>query len=331
MLKGGIILDAITDCSIISFDKTGTLTHGTLSCLSIESVEEVSEQDRKRALSVALSLEKNTVHPIAQAVIDFAKSHGVISLPLEGFKNIPGYGLEALLNEGTKKIAVRLGNFDFIQDKLNENQKAFLRRAIAPFQKEGELVSILLLGDQIFFFRFKDTTRKNLLETIQELRNKHKYRLLMLTGDHRESAEKVAKELNISEFYAELKPEDKLDYVTKFSKESGLIMIGDGINDAPALTRATVGMSLGTVGSATAVEAADVVFLHDRLDLLGYLIDKANTTKKVVLQNLVVALFAMLIASTLALFGMVPLWVAVVMHEGGTVLVGLNALRLLRV
>lgn len=151
----------------------------------------------------------------------------------------------------------------------------------------------------------------------------------MLTGDRVESARKIAQEIGLDEFYAGLRPEDKLTYVTRLSNELGLAMVGDGINDAPALARATVGISMGKVGSAAAVEAADVILLQDNLEQIDWLMTKARQTQAIVKENLALAVTAMVIASTLALAGIVPLWLAVVLHEGGTVLVGLNALRLL--
>lgn len=136
--------------------------------------------------------------------------------------------------------------------------------------------------------------------------------------------------LGISEVYANLRPEDKLDKVAELSEAGGLAMVGDGINDAPALARATVGISMGRIGSATAVDASDVVLLNDDLHLLSWLFKKSKKTQAIVKQNLTLALGVIVLATTPALLGLVPLWLAVILHEGGTVLVGLNSLRLLK-
>lgn len=152
----------------------------------------------------------------------------------------------------------------------------------------------------------------------------------MLTGDHSYSAERIAKEVGIENYHADLKPEDKLNHVTDLAQTYGLAMIGDGINDAPALARATVGICMGKVGSSSAIEAADIILLQDNIDQLDWLVGLAEKTKRIVKQNLILATAAILFASLPALGGIVPLWLAVVMHEGGTVLVGLNALRLLK-
>jgi len=152
----------------------------------------------------------------------------------------------------------------------------------------------------------------------------------MLTGDHKNSAKRVANELGIDEWKANLKPEDKLQAVSEISQTKGLAMVGDGINDAPALARATVGICMGQVGTTTAMDASDIVLLHDNIELLSWLYGKAKKTQVIVKQNFLMATGAIIFASVPALLGIVPLWLAVILHEGGTILVGLNALRLLR-
>ena len=152
----------------------------------------------------------------------------------------------------------------------------------------------------------------------------------MLTGDSKQNAALIAKQVGIDEFQAELKPEDKLATIEQLSKTAGLAMCGDGINDAPALSRASVGIAMGMVSSATARAAADVILLHDSIEHLDWLFSKARQTKKIVRQNLTIALVAIVCGSIPALWGALPLWLAVIVHEGGTVLVGLNAIRLIR-
>ena len=152
----------------------------------------------------------------------------------------------------------------------------------------------------------------------------------MLTGDNESNAARIGHLLGIDKIFADLRPEDKLAKVAELAKEGGLAMVGDGINDAPALARATVGISMGRVGSAAAVDASDVVLLNDDLHLLAWLFAKSRQTLRIVKQNLTLALSVICLVTTPALLGLIPLWAAVLMHEGGTVLVGLNSLRLLR-
>ena len=144
-------------------------------------------------------------------------------------------------------------------------------------------------------------------EMAQGLKKHHNMRLMILTGDHSASAQTVAKQLGIQEVFSNLRPEDKLEKVAQFSKIDGLIMVGDGINDAPALARATVGISMGKVGSATAVDASDIVFLKRRSSLLSWLKYKSHQTMSIVKQNLILALGVIVLATTPALMGWVPL------------------------
>jgi P-type E1-E2 ATPase len=152
----------------------------------------------------------------------------------------------------------------------------------------------------------------------------------MLSGDHRESANAIGRMLGITTVLADLRPEDKVTKIGTLAETTGVVMVGDGINDAPALARATAGISMGKVGSATAVDASDVVFLRDDLSLLPWFYDKAQATVRIVRENITLALSVIVLATIPALLGWIPLWLAVILHEGGTVLVGLSSLRLLR-
>jgi heavy metal translocating P-type ATPase len=298
LLKGGITLDALASCSLIAFDKTGTLTTGDLRCISLDCPDD--------ALSIAYGLERNVVHPIATAICKLAQEKNLPPAAISSIKAIPGSGVEGTFN-GTR-VAIGLPEYIGIQTKA-----------------EGVLAA-LLVSDQTYLFRFTDQVRADLPRLLQSL----PLRPIMLTGDHAANAHTVANLLGIQEVYANLRPEDKLDKVALLSETAGLAMVGDGINDAPALARATVGISMGRIGSATAVDASDVVLLNDDLHLLTWLFTKSKKTRRIVKQNLTLALAVIALATTPALLGLVPLWLAVILHEGGTVLVGLNSLRLLR-
>ncbi len=192
------------------------------------------------------------------------------------------------------------------------------------------MLSLFLLDDSLFLFRFQDSVRKQAKKLIEQLVSHHKLQPLILTGDSIENAQMVANELQIDEIYAALKPEEKLAKVAHFSRKKGLAMVGDGINDAPALARATVGIALGKIASAKAISASDVILLNDEIFLLSWLLDKAKATRKIVKENLTLAFLVILLASLPALLGLIPLWLAVILHEGGTILVGLNSLRLIK-
>lgn len=330
LLKGGVTLDALDSCKAIAFDKTGTLTTGVLSCLSVEQIAGPPQIGVELAVAAAAAMEQNAVHPIATAIINYAAAQRITPSALTEFLSVPGYGLQALVETTNGPQQAYIGRYAFMEPRLTPTLAAKLQERIQEAKQRGELIAILSIGEALFLFRFADTIRPGIKETIQRLKGLGRWRLLMLTGDHSVSARLIATELGIDEFYAELLPEDKLNYVTSLANKEGLTMVGDGVNDAPALARATVGICMGKVGSAAAIDAADVVLLHDDLDLLDWLMAKAHQTQVIVRQNLGVATAAIIIASSAALFGLIPLWLAVVMHEGGTVLVGLNALRLLK-
>ena len=329
LLKGGITLDALAGCHAIAFDKTGTLTTGELSCISFEPLKKDSKEDLYQALATAYAMEKNAVHPIATAITKYANTIKLPNITLQEFKSIPGYGLQAISITPTGRKTVYIGRPTYIVKQLKDESQALLLNTVQAIQERGELLTVLLFGDELFLFTFRDTPRPKISEMLSALKRRG-MDLVMLTGDHLNSAKRIAAELDITEFHADLTPEDKLRYVTELAKKKGLAMIGDGVNDAPALARATVGMCMGGIGSTAAIDAADIVFLHDNIELLDWLIGKAKQTQRIVKENLILASAAILIASLPALAGIVPLWVAVIMHEGGTVLVGLNALRLLR-
>lgn len=335
LLKGGVVLDALARCHAISFDKTGTLTTGQLVCLGVERVDgPASEQELLWAWRSAHALEQMAIHPIAEAIVRYVEMSGELAkgkVALEEFRQIAGFGVAGIATSLTgERQQLYLGHLGFISEKLDPRLREQLQERVRQVQEEGELLALLLVGEQLYLFRFADELRPGIARAIAPLRERWGMQLYMMTGDHERSAQRVAQELSIDHYLADLRPEDKLRYVSRLSQEVGLAMVGDGVNDAPALARATVGISMGQVGSATAVEAADIVLLQDRLDKLDWLLDRAHLTRKIVIQNVVVATCALVGASLPALAGWVPLWLAVILHEGGTVVVGLNALRLLR-
>jgi heavy metal translocating P-type ATPase len=327
LLKGGVTLDALAACSVIAFDKTGTITTGNLTCTSIKPIQPPERPlTEKELLAAAYALEKNATHPIAKAVLQLAvDKQAVLDLKVDQFLSLPGYGVKAFLTLPSGEAAsIYMGHPDYLEPSES------LQVQLKEYQKGNQLLSILKIDNDIYILSFEDQPRSGVKETISRLKKLGRWKLLMLTGDHENSARRIAHLVGIDQFYANLRPENKLNYVTLLSEEEGLAMVGDGINDAPALARASVGICMGKVGSDTAIDASDVVLLQDNFEQLDWLLLKGEQTKKIVRQNLIIAAGAILFASLPALAGYIPLWLAVVMHEGGTVLVGLNALRLLR-
>jgi len=317
LLKGGITLDALNSCSMIAFDKTGTLTTGKLACVSFAPISLKPACGIDEALSIAAGLEGHVVHPIATAICALAQERKCEAIDIQDFKALPGFGLEGRV----AGMSVAIG--------LPEHIAPHLIAGIEAKRKQGCIVAVLRIEQDFFLFQFSDPVRKETSALLEKLKDVNKLRPIMLTGDHRQSAEDVGRLVGIEEIFANLRPEDKLTKVAELSMSGGLAMVGDGVNDAPALARATVGISMGRIGSAVAVDASDVVLLNDDLHLLSWLFSKARHTRRIVKQNLCLALAVICFATMPALFGLVPLWMAVLLHEGGTVLVGLNSLRLL--
>lgn len=325
LLKGGVLFDALTNCHQVAFDKTGTLTTGKLLLEKIIPLIPSPHMDETQALTLAAALERHAVHPIAEGLVQSARKKNLPHIALTHFKSIPGHGLEGVAEE----MPLYIGNLDFIKKHLPPPLQENLPEILSLLEKEGGMHTLLLAGDALYAFTFRDELRAGVPAMLTTLKKEH-LNVVMLTGDRAVNAQPLATQAGIETIYAELKPEDKLKKVSQLSKESGLAMVGEGINDAPALARATVGISLGKIGSRAAIDASDIVFLHDEITLLPFLFKKAKQTLSIVRQNLTLAVSIILFASLSALFGLVPLFAAVILHEGGTILVGLNSLRLLK-
>ncbi len=322
VVKGSHILDALVMCHSVAFDKTGTLTYGKLR-LSSELPED--------KLSLIASIERGSTHPIGTALVEEASSRAIPLLEVADFRSYPGRGVEGevIVDGVRKKVFVLNVEEALVHTSLDDSAREDLLSQAKDARNNGFVTACAVIDGEGFLLRFDDILRPGIEELVDRLNVMGK-ELFMLTGDSEENAMKVATTIGIDNVEASLKPEDKLQRIKELSQMTGLIMVGDGVNDAPALARATVGVSMGTMSSATAREASDIILLQDSLDLLDWLLRQAIRTQYVVMQNLILALLVIVLASISALFGELALWQAVCLHEGGTVLVGLNGLRLLR-
>ncbi|EPP34870.1 cadmium-translocating P-type ATPase [Chlamydia ibidis] len=321
LLKGGVVLDRLVSCNSIVMDKTGTLTTGELTCMGCDLIG----PSHPNFFSLILSLEQSSSHPIAEAIVTYLTKQQIISLPADTYQTIPGHGVQGIF-QGNKLF---IGKVSTALQSVDKKYVDEITDRVNSARQRGEICSLAYFNSSCALFYFKDVPRTNAKAIIEELQ-KSGYPVSMLTGDHRVSAENTAKVLGITEVFSDLSPDDKLDKVRELAKNRHILMVGDGINDAPALAQATVGIAMGEAGSATAVEAADVVLLNDALSSLPWLIQKAKSTQKIVSQNLALALAVIFLVSWPASLGMIPLWLAVILHEGSTIVVGLNALRLLK-
>lgn len=351
LLKGGHVFDALASCHTIAFDKTGTLTTGELKVKAMEPIhghKKLGDESaiaccipncEEEALAVAAAMEKGTTHPIGRAVVGHSVGKDLPSISIESFESIPGRGLFATLSgiksgSGSEEpLKAVLGSVDYITSLCGTAEvSGKIKQAVRTSIYGDDFVhAALSVNEKVTLFHFEDAPRTGVADVIAWLRGQGKFKVMMLTGDHKSSAQRVANTVGISEVYSELKPEDKLNHVVHISREAGggLIMVGDGINDAPALAAATVGAVMGQRASATAIAVADVLLLQDNISGIPFCIAKARQTTKLVKQNVALALSCIFVAALPSVLGFLPLWLTVLLHEGGTLIVCLNSVRAL--
>jgi len=321
LIKGGAYLEQMGGIQAIAFDKTGTLTHGRPVVTDILPLGETSEQD---LLTLAAAVEKWSEHPLAMAIVEKAKQ-----LPLQpaaNFKALVGRGAQADINGQT----VYVGNLRLFEElglSLEHNKDVMLH-----LEEHGKTVMLIGSGTAIGgLIAVADTLRDNSKNAIQELRQAGMKHIAMLTGDNSRVAASIARNLNLDAYYSDLLPQDKVTTVQKLTKEYGsVVMVGDGVNDAPALAAAAVGVAMGVAGSDTALETADIALMADDLGKLAYVINLSRKTVAVIKQNIGFAVLIKVIFVIFTFFGFVDLWLAVLADMGSSILVTLNGMRLLQ-
>ncbi|WP_374019430.1 heavy metal translocating P-type ATPase [Paenibacillus thiaminolyticus] len=326
LFKGGAYLDHISRVQVIAFDKTGTLTQGRL---TVTDLKPHGELQASELLQAAAALESLSTHPIAKAIVLEAErdrasgSEAAWARPTD-FQARTGLGIEAEL-EGARW---RIGKPSFI---VNEKTDAEVLARTAELQNEGKtVIAVERDGAVVGLIALQDRIRPETPAIVRRLKE-NGIQVAMLTGDQELTARAIAAEAGIDLVYAELMPEDKLTIVKKLKLEYGAIaMVGDGVNDAPALAAANVGIAMGAAGSDAALETADLVLMNDDLSNIEHAISLGRRTQTIVKQNIIFAGAVIVgLISANFLFG-IPLPLGVVGHEGSTILVILNGLRLLR-
>lgn len=328
ILKGSMILDRLVHCDVVTFDKTGTLTEGKLGVEKIVCLTKDAALTQDEVLLFAASLERHAVHPIARAIEEASSSISQKLCEVRQVRVVPGEGVFGIVSHKGKEFSAFIGGVEPAFRHIEGDTEQGLK--IAEEEKaKGNVVTVLILDNRDpYLFVLTDTVRAESSGVVHRLKEIGKH-VVMLTGDHEESAKRIGACLGIDEICADLVPEQKVELVAALAKDRGVLMVGDGINDAPALSRSTVGVSMGQLSSAAAREASDIVLLNNELDAIVWLFGKASQTRSVVLQNLILAFAAIFIGTLSSLQGLLPLWMAVTIHEGSTLIVGLNALRLL--
>jgi Zn2+/Cd2+-exporting ATPase len=320
LFKGGGALETFGKATIMAFDKTGTLTEGKMQVVDVVALE----GSETELLTNLAALEQHSEHPIAKSIVTKAKERDLVIPAAERVEAIPGQGLQGVV-AGQELWA---GNRKMLVSKavsLSTDAQA----ALETLEQQGKTILIVGSEDILGIIGLADTVRPTAQQTLERLRIQGVKTFVMLTGDHHRVAENIAQQLNIDEVHADLLPEAKVEEVKRLVEHGTLAYLGDGVNDAAALATADVGVAMGTAGSDVALESADVALLSDNLSKLAFAYRLANKTNRVIKQNLIFALGILSVMVVITLVGHLPLTLGVIGHEGGTLLVVANGLRLL--
>ena len=319
LCKGGRYLERIAEVNIVAIDKTGTLTLGQPQVVAIIPTPGRTPEE---VLETAAAVEAVAEHPFAHAIMREAARRGLSPAPAEHVQALPGQGVEGHVN-GRR---IRVGRPDlFVGDSPSAQ---WLRLYSERLRRHGQTVVWVGQEEPIGLIALRDTIRPEAAAAMRELRHAG-VRVVMLTGDHEAVARAVAERVGIDEVHAELLPEQKVAKIEQLTREGTVAMVGDGINDAPALARAHVGIAMGGVGSDVALESADVVLVRDELERLPYLLALGRRVHRTVVQSLAFAVGVIAVLALGTWSGHVGLSLGVVGHEGSTLIVVANGLRLL--
>ena len=317
LFRGGAAVEKLAETRIVALDKTGTLTTGEL---RVERVESFPPGNEKLIAELACSLERLSTHPLARAIVRYGKQNSISSVEFEDFESVTGQGLQGYRGSSL----CQLGKRDWLLQPRHAEATANVSATEPGFSEvwvvEGDVIGRILLRDDI---------RPQARDVIDQLRHEG-LKTVVLTGDRQATAENLKNHLHLDEIRAELKPEQKVAAIRELSSDGNKVaMIGDGVNDAPSLAAAYIGVAMGARGSDAALEQADVVLMHDRLENFHAAYRLSQRARRVIRQNLFISLATVVVLVFFAMMGRIPLTIGVVGHEGSTVIVVMNSLRLL--
>ncbi len=320
LIKGGAHLETLGKVAAMAFDKTGTLTVGKPRLITVAPAPGVSEDE---LLTVAACAESHSSHPLAVAVVEGARARGIETSAAESCQAVHGKGLRAVV--GGEQVSV--GNLALFE---GEDAPENIAAGAKELESAGQTTMVVKRGERFLgVLGVADTLRPEAKETLSALRRIGIRRNVMLSGDNLLVAKTVAAQAGIDEARAPLMPDGKVAALRGLAKEGGVAMVGDGVNDAPALAAASVGIAMGGAGSDVALETADLVLMSEGLGRLPFAVKLSRTASGVIFQNLVIALGVSAALIVASIFGWAPISQAVILHEGSTLLVVANGLRLL--
>ncbi len=322
LFKGGASLENFAKVRIVAFDKTGTLTTGRMEVVKVEATS-VSEAE---LLRIAAAIESQSEHPLARSIVTYARDHDVSPLSVLQATAVPGKGMTAVIDG----VTYSAGNRALMLERGIDIDMA-TKQLLEQFESSGTTTIIVASTVVLGVFAIADTVRASAKQAIADLRASGIVKIVMVTGDNRSVALAVASQIGINadDVYAELLPADKVRIVENLKKEGTVAFVGDGVNDAAALVTAEVGIAMGAAGTDVALEAADVALLSEDLHKIVQARLLSQKTNTIIKQNLIFAIGILLLMVVTTIFFYLPLPLGVIGHEGGTLLVVLNGLRLL--
>ena len=329
LVKGGVYLEELGALKAIAFDKTGTLTKGVPVVTDFTVLNKKMEE--KELLSIITALEYRSQHPLASAIMKKAEQENISysDVNVEDFSSITGRGIKGFINGTTYYIgSPKLFKELFVPDFSQEFEDK-----VRHLQNQGKTAMIIGTEQNILaVIAVADEVRESSKDVIQKLNQVGSKQSIMITGHNQGTAKAIGEHVGVSDIQAELMPEDKLDYIKKLRSEYGKVaMVGDGVNDAPALAASTVGIAMGGAGTDTAIETADVALMGDDLRKLPFAVKLSRKALNIIKANITFAIAIKVIALLLVIPGWLTLWIAILSDMGATLLVALNSLRLMRV
>ncbi|MFS0577272.1 heavy metal translocating P-type ATPase [Sporosarcina sp. 179-K 3D1 HS] len=323
LIKGGTFLENAGSINAIAFDKTGTLTEGKPNVTDLV----VFNDSEENMLSIARTLEEYSTHPIAKTIVNYAKDKSVQVKVGTQFKNLTGKGIQATIN-GITYFAGNVKLFEEVGTPINNHLEKIL-----SLQDEGKTIIIIGTADNILgVICVSDTIRKTTKTSLENLKKIGVKQVVMLTGDNEGTAKAIALKAGVKRYFSELLPEEKVKAIKQLQEEGYRVaMVGDGINDAPALATADLGIAMGGAGTDTAMETADIVLMADNLEKLPHTMKLSRKALKIIKQNIWFSLIVKAVALLFIFPGWLTLWIAVLSDTGAALIVILNALRLLKV
>lgn len=322
LIKGGTFLEKAGAIQAIAFDKTGTLTEGKPKVSEVISLQ----NNREELIGITRTIEEHSTHPIAQSITSYALERNIGTKQGEDFKAIAGKGAQATIN-GIMYFAGNPKLFKDMEVPLHD-----IAERIDSLQRHGNTLVVVGTRTEVLgLIAVADTIRDITVQSIQKLKKIGMNEMVMLTGDNDGTAKKIAAETGVDRYFSELLPEDKVTAVKKLQAEGKRVaMVGDGINDAPALATADLGIAMGGAGTDTAMETADIVLMADNLEKLPHTIRLSRRAMNIIKQNVWFSLLTKLAALALIFPGFLTLWMAVLSDTGAALIVILNSMRLLR-